>query len=183
MAATQTVGVPLGTYTVDQLHSSAAFAVKHTVVATFRGQFKEIDATLVSTDDGIRLEGSVHVGSISIDDENLRGHLLSPDFFDVVRASDIRFVSSNVRVDDGGAVVLDGELTLKGVTHPVQAQGLMSGPVVDPYERETLGLELEATLDRTDYGLNWNMPLPKGGVAVSNDVKLTVSLELVRKEA
>jgi len=183
VTATQTVGVPVGTYSADTLHSYVGFAVKHTVVATFRGQFREIDATLVSTDEGIRLEGSVPVGSIAIDDGSFREHLLSPEFFDVVRAPKIRFASSDLRVDDAGAVVLDGELTLKGVTRALQARGCLSGPIVDVFGHEKLGLELEATLDRTDYGLDWNMPLPKGGVAVSNDVKLTVSLELVRAEA
>jgi polyisoprenoid-binding protein YceI len=183
MTATQTIALPVGTYTVDKLHSYAGFAVKHTVVATFRGEFRDIDATLICTDAGIRLEGSVPVGSISIDDQDLRGHLLSPEFFDVVRAPEIHFVSSDIRVDEAGAVVLDGELTIKGTTRAVQARGALTGPIVDPYEREKIGLELEATVDRTTYGLNWNMPLPKGGVAVANDVKLTVSLGLLRGEA
>ena len=166
VTATQMVAIPLGRYSVDRLHSHVGFAVKHMVVATFRGEFKDIDATLVSTEDGIRLEGSVPVGSISVDDQDLRAHLLSPEFFDVVRTPDIRFVSDDVRVDDSGAVALYGELTMKGVTRPLQARGTLAGPVVDPYGRERLGLELHATVDRTAYGLSWNMPLPSGGVAV-----------------
>lgn len=182
MSATQTVAVSPGTYKADRLHSYAGFAVRHTAVATFRGEFKDIDATLVSTDDGIRLEGSVPVGSISIEDNDLREHLLSPEFFDIVRTPEIRFASSDVRVDDAGAVVVDGELTIKGITHAIQARGVLSGPIVDAYEREKLGLELETVVDRTAYGLNWNMPLPKGGVAVANDVRLTISLGLLGED-
>ena len=181
MTATQTVAIPRGMYKVDKLHSYVGFAVKHMVVATFRGEFKDFDAALVSTENGIRLEGSVSVGSISIDDQDLRGHLLSPEFFDVVRTPEIRFVSSDFRVDDRGAVGVDGELTIKGITRAVQARGVLTGPIVDPYEREKLGLELEATVDRTAYDLKWNMPMPNGGVAVANDVKLTASLGLLRE--
>jgi polyisoprenoid-binding protein YceI len=182
VTATQTSAIPRGTYKVDRLHSYVGFAVKHMVVATSRGESKDFDATLVSTGEGIRLEGAVTVGSISIEDESLRGHLLSPEFFDVVRTPEISFVSSEVRVDGAGAVVVDGELTIKGITRPVQARGVLTGPIVDPYGREKVGLELEATVDRTTYGLNWNMPLPRGGVAVADDVTLTASLGLLRED-
>lgn len=183
MTATDAATLPVGTYNVDKLHSYAGFAVKHAVVATFRGQFKDIDATLVSTGERIRLVGSVHVGSISVEDDNLRGHLLSPDFFDVVRAPEIRFVSTDVRVAEDRTVALDGELTIKAITREVQARGVLSGPTTDAFHNERVGLELETTVDRTAYGLNWNMPLPKGGFALGNDVTLTISLGLVREKA
>ena len=183
MTATQMVAIPLGRYGLDRLHSHFGFAVKHMVVATFRGEFKDIDATLVSTADGIRLEGSVPVAGISVDHPDLRRHLLSPEFFDVVRSPDIRFVSDDVRIDDGGAVALYGELTMRGVTRPLDVRGTLAGPVVDLAGRARLGLELHAALDRTDYGLSWNMPLPSGGVAVANEVHLTASLALTREDA
>jgi polyisoprenoid-binding protein YceI len=183
MTATQTVAIRPGTFQADKLHSYAGFAVKHTVVATFRAEFKGIDATLVCSDEGLRLEGSVPVSGITIADADLRGHLLSPDFFDVVRTPVIRFASHDLRVDGEGDVVLDGELTIKGVTRPVRARGSLSGPMIDHAEREKFALELETTVDRTAFGLDWNMPLPKGGLAVGNDVKLTVTLALLREEA
>jgi polyisoprenoid-binding protein YceI len=182
VTSTQTVAVPLGRYRLDKLHSHVGFAVKHMVVATFRGEFKDIEATLVSSEDGIRLEGSVPVGSISVDDRDLRAHLLSPEFFDVVRTPEIRFASSDVRVDDRGAVVLHGELTMKGITRPLRALGTLTGPIVDLSGCDRLGLELEATVDRRAHDLNWNMPLPSGGLAVANEVTLIASLALLRED-
>lgn len=167
-----------GTYTLDKLHSTAGFAVKHMVVSTFRATFGDFDVTLA---DG-RFEGVVKVDSIEIKDENLAAHLKSPDFFDTDRHPQIRFVSSAL-VRDGDEVVMRGELTIKDRTHPVQARGTLSGPHTDIAGNEKLGLSLETTVDRTKFGLEWNAPLPKGGFALGNDVKLQVDLELVKSEA
>lgn len=168
-----------GTYALDRVHSTAGFAVKHMVVATFRGRFEEFDATL---HDG-RLEGTVDVGSIQVKDENLAAHLQSPDFFDGDRHPQIRYVSAPLQVGADGEVVVEGELTIKGRTRPVQARGTLVGPHTDIAGTEKLGLSLEAVVDRTAYGLDWNAPLPKGGVALANDVKLIVELELAKQEA
>jgi polyisoprenoid-binding protein YceI len=178
-----TAAIPLGRWAADPMHCHAGFAVKRMVVATFRGEFTDVNATLVSTADGIRLDGSLSVDSVSVASPDLRGHLLSPDFFDVERAPRIGFASTEVRVGDDGGVVVDGELTIKGITRPIRARGVLGGPVVDPHGRERVGLDLEATIDRTAYDLTWNMPLPNGGLAVGNDVRLTVSLELTREDA
>lgn len=178
MPTTATPTEIAGAWKLDSVHSSAGFAVKHMVVATFRGRFERFDASLR---DG-RLEGTVDVRSIQVKDEQLAGHLQSPDFFDGDRHSEIRYVSTALR-RDGHDVVLDGELTIKGVTHPVQARGTIAGPHEDIAGSTKLGLSLEAVVDRTAYGLTWNAPLPKGGVALANDVTLLVELELVRVEA
>jgi polyisoprenoid-binding protein YceI len=162
-----------GTYTLDPIHSSASFAVKHMVVATFRGRFEEFDAVL---EDG-RLTGTVNVGSIVVKDPNLAAHLQSPEFFDAERHPELRFESSEIR-PDGDHVVVDGELTIKGITRPVQARGSITGPVETLGGVHKVGLALEAIIDRTEFGLNWNAPLPKGGFALDNDVRLIVELEL-----
>ena len=184
MAATITpaVGIPTGTWALDSTHSSASFAVKHMVVATFRGRFEEFDASLTATEDGdATLTGVVQADSIVVKDENLAGHLKSPDFFDAERHPEIRFVSTAIR-RDGEELVVDGDLTIKGQTQRVEARGTITDPVVTLGDAEKIGLTLEAIVDRTAYGLNWNAPLPKGGVALANDVKLLVELELVRAE-
>lgn len=168
-----------GTYVLDPVHSTAGFAVKHMVVATFRGRFESFDATLR---DG-RLEGTVDVASIQVRDENLAAHLQSPDFFDGARHPQIRYVSAPLQVGADGEVVVEGELTIKGRTHSVEARGTLAGPHVDIAGTEKIGLSLEAVVDRTAYGLDWNAPLPKGGVALANDVKLIVELEFARQEA
>jgi len=164
-----------GTYKLDPVHSSASFAVKHMVVATFRGRFEEFDAVL---EDG-RLTGTVNVGSIVVKDPNLAAHLQSPEFFDAERHPELRFESSEIR-PDGEQVVVDGELTVKGITKPVQARGTLSGPVETLGGVHKVGLNLEAIIDRTEFGLHWNAPLPKGGFALDNDVRLIVELELAQ---
>lgn len=164
-----------GTYKLDPVHSSASFAVKHMVVATFRGRFEEFDAVL---EDG-RLTGTVNVGSIVVKDPNLAAHLQSPEFFDAERHPELIFESSEIR-PDGEQVVVDGELTIKGITKPVQARGTLTGPVETLGGVHTVGLNLEAIIDRTEFGLNWNAPLPKGGFALDKDVRLIVELELAQ---
>ncbi|MEA2348509.1 MAG: hypothetical protein QOG62_2296 [Thermoleophilaceae bacterium] len=179
-ATTTTQAVPVGTWEIDKVHSTIGFAVKHMVVSTFRGQFNDYDVELTSTDDGARLAGKVRVASVDVKDENLEGHLQAPDFFDAERHPELSFESSDLRVE-GDQLVLDGELTIRGVTKPIEARGSITGPHTDIQDNQRLGLELETVLDRTEYGLEWNAPLPKGGFALANDVKLIVNLEFSEK--
>jgi polyisoprenoid-binding protein YceI len=170
--------LPTGTWKLDPIHSSASFAVKHMVVATFRGRFEDFDATLEVGDDGeAKLAGTVRTDSIVVKDENLAGHLKSPDFFDTERYPELEFESTSIR-REGDELVIDGELTIKGNTHPVEGRGVLVGPHDDIAGNTKVGLTLETTIDRTQYGLNWNAPLPKGGFALADDVALTVELEL-----
>lgn len=174
---------PAGTWQLDTTHSSASFAVKHMVVATFRGRFENFDAQLTVDENGeARFAGTVQAGSIVVKDENLAEHLKSPEFFDVERTPEITYVSNAIH-RDGDELVADGELTIKGHTEQVQARGTITDPTVTFGDVEKLGVALEAIIDRTAFGLNWNAPLPKGGVALANDVKLIVELELAKVEA
>jgi len=172
--------IPAGTWKSDAVHSSVGFAVKHMVVATFRGEFTEFEATLAGGEEP-KLTGVVKAGSVRVQDENLTGHLASPDFFDVERYPELRFESSSIR-RDGDALVAPAELTVKGVTMQVEVRGTIAGPVTDPYGGERIGLTLETTIDRTEFGLDWNAPLAGGGFAVGNDVTLTAELELVLEQ-
>jgi polyisoprenoid-binding protein YceI len=170
-----------GTWAVDPIHSSASFAVRHMVVNTYRTTFKTIDATVELDGGQPRLVGKVPVESIDIADETFKAHILSPDFFDAANHPEITFVSGDVRVGDDGSLEVDGDLTIKGITRQVAGKGAITGPVTDPWGNARLGVELEAVVDRTQYGLNWNAELPSGGVAVENDVTLTIHLELTAK--
>jgi polyisoprenoid-binding protein YceI len=176
---TSTTGLPVGTWKLDPTHSTASFAVKHMAVATFRGRFEKFDATLTVDENSAELVGTVQAGSIVVKDENLQGHLGSPDFFDVEQYPEIGFRSTSIR-REGDEVIVDGELTIKDNTHAVEARGEIAGPAVTLGDITKLGLTLETIVDRTQFGLNWNAPLPKGGFAVANDVKLTVELELIQ---
>ena len=165
--------VPAGTWNVDPVHSVAGFAVRHMMVGTFRGEFSEIDATLT---DG-KLVGKVKVGSLQIKDDNLKGHLFSPDFFDAERYPEIIYESSSLTVNDG-VLSSEGTITLKGASTPVTATGRLAGPTVTLGDVVKIGLDLETTVNREAVGLQWNAPLPKGGVVLGKDVTISVTLEL-----
>jgi polyisoprenoid-binding protein YceI len=176
-----TAAIPAASrWTVDKVHSNIGFAVKHMVVSTFRGRFEDYDAALTANEDGsLRLEGTVRADSITVKDDNLAAHLTAPDFFDTEKYPEIGFASTLMRAEDGQLIV-DGELTIKGHTRPIEARGTITEPLETLGGYVKLGIELEAIVDRTEYGLNWNAPLPKGGFAVANEVKLIVELELAQ---
>ena len=170
---------PSGTWQVDPVHSTVGFSVRHMVVSTFRGRFEEYDARLVATGDDPQLTGTVAVRSIVVKDDDLAAHLRSAEFFDADRFPELRFASTSMR-RAGDRVEVLGDLTIKGITRPVRADGAMTDAREDPYGATRMGLELEAVVDRREFGLTWNMALPKGGFALGHDVTLHVDLELTR---
>jgi len=174
--------IPTGTWRSDHVHSRVAFSVKHMVVATYRAGFDDFEIRLSDEDGEPKITGEAKVESIESRDKEQRGHLLSSDFFDVERYPTIGFVSTSIR-RDGDQLSVDGDLTIKGISRHVTATGEISGPVVDISDTEKVGIDLEAKVNRTDFALNWNAPLPKGGVAVDNEVTLTVHLELVKEQS
>ncbi len=171
--ATEATEVPAGTWTLDPVHSVAGFSARHMMVGTFRGEFGEFDASLT---DG-KLVGRVKVASLEIKNEQLKGHLLSPDFFDAERYPEIVYETTSMTVRDG-ALTSQGNLTVKDKTVPVTATGRLAGPVVTLGDVEKIGIDLETTVNRETLGLSWNAPLPKGGVVLGDDVTISVTLEL-----
>jgi polyisoprenoid-binding protein YceI len=163
--------IPTGTWTLDTVHSQVGFAVKHAGISLFKGGAEDLDATLA---DGT-LSGSAPVTGIKVQDENLAGHLLSPDFFDAERHPQVSFTSTELR-RDGDELVVEGELEIRGARQPVRQTGTKAGAAND-----RIGISLETVIDRTDFGMTWNMELPSGGVALENEVKLTADLELVKQ--
>lgn len=119
--------------------------------------------------------------SVDVDDAQLRGHLLSPDFFDAERAPEIRFQASDV-AQEGDQLVAPGQLTIRGETRPVEARGRIGEPGVDPGGRQRVGVELEATVDRRQFGIDFNIDLPNGKPAIGTEVRLLAQLELVKEE-
>jgi polyisoprenoid-binding protein YceI len=168
--------IPTGTWQSDPVHSSAGFSVKH-VVGTFKGHFDEFEATLSDASGEPRLSGRSPISSIQIKDGNIRAHLLSPEFFDAEQHPEISFESSSIRAE-GDQLVVEGDLAMKGITHSIVARGELSGPAAGPGDTEKLGLDLEATVDRHDYDMHWQMDLPGGGKTLGDEVTLTVHLEL-----
>jgi len=173
--AEQTTSIPTGTWGLDPVHSSIGFAVRYSGVGTFRGTFDDFDAKLV--DGG--LEGVAKVASVRVDDENLAGHLQSPDFFDAEQFPELRFASKTIE-RNGDRVSIQGDLTLRGVTHSVEIAGTVTGPLENAYGQQRIGFDLETTVNRQGYGLTWNMELPGGGQALGDDVVITANLALVQ---
>ena len=169
-----------GTWTVDPAHSSANFEVEHAGVSVFRGGFKPVDAKLTVSDSGLELEGAVDVASITIDDENIRPHVLTPDFFDADRNPRIQYRSTEI-TGDADDLQVTGELSMAGVSLPVTARGRLRGPIDLPEGHgQKLSIALETTIDRTAFGMDWQMELPSGGPVLANEVKLVVELEFNR---
>jgi polyisoprenoid-binding protein YceI len=171
---------PAGTWSADPVHSNVSFEVSYAGVNTFRGGFREFTATL--TAEG--LDGSAKVASVDVKDEQLSGHLQAPDFFDAERYPEIAFRATELHRLEDGKVEGKGELTIKGVTQPIALTGeIAAAPSTDPFGRERIGLKLETSVDRTQYGINWNAPNQSGGDYLGNDVKLVAELALVKREA
>ena len=175
MAATTTTPLS-GTYVADPVHSSFGFAVRYQGVSVYRGTLSDVSATL----SGGRLEGTAKVESISIrTPEQFRAHVLSPEFFDAANHPEVRFVSDELDLREDGTATVKGDLTIKGITKPVEATGAWTAPAADAFGNTRGHLHLEAVVDRTQWDMNWNMPLPSGGNVLENDVTLTVDLSLI----
>ncbi|MEZ5098250.1 MAG: YceI family protein [Thermoleophilia bacterium] len=169
---------PAGTWQLDAVHSTVGFEVGY-LAGTFRGQFRDVAAQLQVTDGAATLAGAAQVASVDVKDANLAAHLQSPDFFDAERHPELRFTAEDVSVD-GEVARIGGELTIKGVTRPIELTGAASGPLTDAFGNERLGLAIQATVDRTEFGVSWNVPLPTGKQALSNDVTIVGDLYFVK---
>ena len=180
MSATTTSTIaPAGTWSTDPVHSVVGFEVAY-LAGTFKGTFRDASATLeVADDGGATLEGSAQVGSVDVKDENLNAHLQSPDFFDAERFPELRFTTEGIGLD-GESVTVAGEITIKGVTQPITLTGTVAAPIDDPWGNKRLGVELTATVDRAEFGLEWNNPLPSGDLALADEVTILADLQLVR---
>ena len=167
-----------GTWGLDPVHSSVGFEVPY-LVGTFKGQFREVTAQLVVGESEARLDGAAKVGSVDVKDENLAAHLQSPDFFDAERHPELCFTANDIDLDSD-ATRARGELTIRGITKPVEVTGTLTAPIVDAYGNERIGLELSTTVDRHDFDVSWNIPLPTGQPAVGDEVKIVTELYFVR---
>ncbi|MGN6556485.1 MAG: YceI family protein [Solirubrobacterales bacterium] len=182
--STQTISqqIPAGTWSIDPVHSNVAFAITHNGVTTFRSGFERYDAKLTGGEQP-RLEGTVEVESIAIEEEMLKGHLLSPEFFDTQRFPQLRFSSTELSVGEDGTLRVAGDLEIHGETRQVEASGRFAQLGGDLAGKARIGLSIEATVDRRDFGLDWQAQLPSGGDVLDYAVTISVDLELVAEEA
>ncbi len=175
MSTTETQALPAGRWALDPVHSTIGFAVAY-MAGTFTGGFSQFDAVLT---DGV-FKGSAKVASVQVKDADLAAHLQSPEFFDAERHPLLAFVSSAIE-RTGNRIRIDGEITIKGHTEPVEITGDITDAIADPYGGERFGLALAAVVPRDEFGVSWNNPLPSGEPALSNDVTLIAELQLVKQ--
>jgi polyisoprenoid-binding protein YceI len=181
-ATATTTTLPAGTYNGDPIHSTFGFQVRHNGIQLFRGSFDDVAVTVTSDGESVSIEGAAQVESLQVRLADLKGHLLSDDFFAVEKHPEIAFRSTAVRAA-GEGIEVEGELTIKGVTNHVAAKGTLSEPATGLGGNTVVALTLETVVDRTQYGLDWQAELPSGGQALGNDVKIVVEAELVKAEA
>ena len=171
--------VPTATWALDPVHSTVGFEIDY-LGGAFRGELRDVAGELSTGEDGARLSGVAQVTSIDVKDENLAAHLQSPEFFDAEREPELRFAAEGIALD-GETVSVGGEVTIKGVTRPVTVTGTVVPPVTGLRGEERVGLRVAATVDRTEFGVSWNAPLPGGGQALSDEVRITADLYFVKE--
>jgi polyisoprenoid-binding protein YceI len=169
-----------GSWFVDPAHSTVEFRVKHLVIQTVSGRFRDFDGAIVAGSAPF-ISGSIRVASLDTLHEERDAHLRSSDFFDAARYPEISFSAADMQFNgDARSFALSGELTIKGVTRPITLDGEFVGVVLDGDGRERIALELRGQLDRSEYGLVWNRALETGNVLVGNTVDLLLDVAAVR---
>jgi len=175
----QIPGYVVGTWAIDPVHSEVSFTVRHMMVSKVRGRFDTFEGTIVTAEDPLAsvVTASVDLSSINTGQEQRDAHIRSADFFEVEKHTHMTFVSTGIR-PDGSDFLLDGDLTLKGVTKPVTFKLEINGIGPDAYGGTRAGFSATTEINRSDYGVNFNGPIPgvPGGVAVSE--KVTINLEI-----
>ncbi|CAM5680927.1 Lipid/polyisoprenoid-binding YceI-like domain-containing protein OS=Streptomyces glaucescens OX=1907 GN=SGLAU_23780 PE=4 SV=1 [Streptomyces glaucescens] len=172
-----------GRWTIDRPHSRIGFSVRHAMVTTVRGAFTDYDSTLYF--DGARPTESradlvIRVASVDTGVEQRDAHLVGPDFFDARRYPEMTFRSTSTLHEGGESFRMTGDLTIRGVTRPVDLQLDYLGSVLDPFGYERAGFDGTTTIDRTEWGLVYNQRLTAGGTMVSEKVRLQFDISAIR---
>jgi len=175
------VRVPTGTWTVDPVHSSVEFRVKHMMISTVRGRFSEFEGTIDAAPDyhDSRVRGTIKAASIDTNEPNRDAHLRSADFFDADNHPTIAFESTSIEHVDKGDFRVSGNLTMHGETRPVVFEVTVHGVVHDPQGNDRVGLEVRGTVSRGEFGLRWQQALETGGVLVGDEVRIAADIAAV----
>jgi polyisoprenoid-binding protein YceI len=173
------------TWTADPMHSIAEFAVKHFVVTTVKGRFRDLEATLQideANPENSRAEVRIAVASIDTNQETRDADLRSDNFFSAERFPYITFRSTRVERLDEERFRLTGDLTIRDVTREVVLDGEYEGQIDDPYGNRRAAFTATTRIKRSDYGMRWNQVIEGGGVTVGDEVKITIHIEAVRQK-
>jgi polyisoprenoid-binding protein YceI len=172
-----------GTYTLDANHKRVGFVARHLMVSKVRGEFKEATATITVAEDPLQssVTATIQADSFHSNQEQRDGHVKSADFLDVETHPTLEYRSTGVKSFDGGEFVLAGELTVRGVTRPVDLKVELEGVGRSPYGQDVFGFSATTEIDREDFGITWNMALETGGVMVGKKIKIEIEGEAVRQ--
>ena len=176
--ATTIAGYKAGTWTIDQVHSEVGFTVRHMMVSKVRGRFGAFSGQIVTGETPVQSSVTAEIDLTSIDTNNDQRdeHIRSADFFEVETYPTMSYRSTGIREDGDGGYLVDGELTLKGVTKPVELQLEIGGFGPDAFGGYRAGFSAQATINRRDFGVNFNAALETGGAVVGD--KVTISLDI-----
>ncbi len=172
------------TYKIDPAHSEIAFKVKHMMIATVSGNFTQFDATLQTEApdfNNATISFEANVNSINTNNEQRDGHLKSEDFFAAEKFPKLTFVSKSFTKEDEEEYKLVGDLTIRGVTKTVELAVEYGGTMTDPYGQVKAGFDISGKINRKEFGLSWGVVTEAGGVVVSDDVKLHLSIQMVKQ--
>jgi polyisoprenoid-binding protein YceI len=173
-------GYVAGTWAIDPTHSEVSFTVRHMMVSKVRGRFDKFEGTIVTAEDllGSTVTASVELDSINTNQEQRDAHIRSADFFEVEKYPTMTFTSTAVKASEEG-YILEGDLTLKGITKTVAFNVEINGIGPDAYGGTRIGFSAETQIHRSDFGVNFNGPIPgvPGGVAVSENVTINLEIE------
>ena len=172
-----------GTYALDAAHKRVGFVARHLMVSKVRGQFAEASATITIGEDPLQssVTASIVAASIETGQVDRDNHLRSGDFFESEKYPTIEFRSTGIKSHAGAEFVLDGELTIKDVTRPVELLVEFEGVGRSPYGFDVFGFTASTEIDREDWGLTWNVALESGGVMISKKVKIEIEGEGIRQ--
>lgn len=173
-------------WTIDGIHTHIGFSVKHMMVSTVRGQFKQYRGTIeIDPADFLRskFEGEIDVASVDTGNEQRDGHLRTGDFFDAPSHPKITFKSTRIEAKGDGEYTVHGDLSIRGVTRPVALDVEFHGTSKHLNGKTLAGVSVRGTINRKDFGVNYNAVLELGGVAISEKVKLEIDAELIAQEA
>lgn len=173
------------TWKIDTSHTKVSFSVTHMMVSETTGMFKLYEGKVSSSGNDFNdasIEFSIDAGSINTEDENRDKHLKSEDFFHIEKYPKMSFKSKSFKKGKGNAYTLSGDLTIRGVTKPVNFDVIHNGTVKSPWGQEVAGFKLSGKINRMDYGLKWNAILEAGGVTVSEEVKINCDVELIKQK-
>lgn len=171
-------------WAIDPTHSEISFKVKHLMITNVKGVVKEFDAVIHTTDNNfITSDIDLHLKPASIDTgvADRDAHLRSADFFDVENYPEMIFKGSSVEKADADSYTLSGDLTIKGITKPVKLEVEFNGVMKDPWGNEKAGYAINGKINRKEWGLNWNATLEAGGLLVSDDVKISSEIQLIKQ--